>query len=325
MLHGERAPLEEFSVNICAKIFTLMSFLASKILMVRPAAFGYNPETAESNAFQKQVNLSDTEIQLAALEEFDRMVDGLKRLGVDVVVADDLKETHTPDAIFPNNWFSTHPDGTFCLYPMESEARRLERKLADTKEFPLSVDRSKTVDLTGFEEESKFLEGTGSLILDHENRIAYACLSSRTDIGVLEVWADKLGFEPVTFRSYDSEGQAIYHTNVMMCLGDEFAVVCLDSVVDEDERGGLIKALESSGKQIIPISFDQMNDFAGNMLLVANAEGEKILVMSKRAFDSLDEVQIEQMKAFAKLAPFAINTIEDSGGGSARCMIAEVF
>ena len=293
--------------------------------MVRPAAFGYNPETAESNAFQKRVKLSASDIQAHALKEFDAMVDGLRELGVDVIVANDLAETHTPDAIFPNNWFSKHPDGTYCLYPMESETRRLERKLADSEEFPSSIDRSKTVDLTEFEEDSKFLEGTGSLVLDHENMIAYACISSRTDREVLEVWAEKLGFRTVSFRSSDSEGQAIYHTNVMMCLGDEFAVVCLESIVDEEERSRVITALESSGKQIIPISFDQMNDFAGNMLLVVNAVGKKILVMSKRAFDSLDEVQIEQMKEFAEIAPFSIDTIEDSGGGSARCMIAEIF
>ena len=301
-----------------------MSF-ANKILMVRPYAFGYNPETAESNVFQKESDLSAEEVQRRALEEFDRMVEGLRSEGIEVLVFNDKPEPHTPDAVFPNNWFSTHPGGTLCLYPMEAVARRGERDPDIVEAVEKAIEVQRKIDLTPAEEQGTFLEGTGSLILDQDNRIAYACISSRTDPGLLDIWAHMMKFQTVHFHSYDSEGAPIYHTNVMMCLGDRFAVVCIESVTDEAEREKLAKSLRDSGKEIIEISFQQMYDFAGNMILLRNKDDEKILVMSQRAFDSLEEAQVKKMESYAKLLAFDIKTIEDLGGGSARCMIAEIF
>jgi len=293
--------------------------------MIRPVAFGYNPQTAESNAFQKKLEMNDKEIQRRALAEFDQMAAALNDLGINVIVLEDSNEPHTPDSIFPNNWFSTHPDGSFCLYPMEARARRLERLAIENKEFAKICDKSKTVDLTSFEADGKFLEGTGSLILDHKNRIAYACISSRTNEEVLDVWARTFDFSVVKFGSFDERGTAIYHTNVMMCLGDKFAVVCLESIKNKAERLTVIESLKRTGREIVDISFEQMNNFAGNMLLLKNKNDEKILVMSKRAFESLKYRQIKSLGSDAKLAAFDIETIEDCGGGSVRCMIAEVF
>ena len=302
-----------------------MSYIANKILMVRPAAFGYNPQTAESNAFQKKPDLSAEEISKKAIEEFDQMVGELSALGIEVLVANDSGEHHTPDAVFPNNWFSTHPNGTFCLYPMEAKARRLERESSAITIIRNNFEVKETIDLTKFEAHEKFLEGTGSLILDHENRIAYACISSRTNPKILNQWARKLDYKTVKFRAVDESEKAIYHTNVMMCLGDNFAVICLESIVEKSERDEVVEKLQTTGKEIVDISFGQMNQFAGNMLLLKNDKNEKILVMSKRAFGVLTEDQIGRLNAYAKLASFDIETIEDCGGGSVRCMIAEIF
>jgi len=299
--------------------------IASKILMVRPAAFGYNPQTAESNAFQKKLDLSAKEISEKAIEEFDQMVEELKTFGIEVLVAEDSNEHYTPDAIFPNNWFSTHPNGAFCLYPMEAKARRLERRSSAIDIISKNFNVKETIDLTAFEEQEKFLEGTGSLILDHENRIAYACISSRTDTNILNQWARKLDYETVKFRAVDENDKAIYHTNVMMCLGDKFAVICLESIAEENEKSAVVKTLKESEREIVDISFEQMNQFAGNMLLLKNRENKKILVMSERAFRSLTEDQIKRLSSHAKLASFDVETIEDCGGGSVRCMIAEIF
>lgn len=302
-----------------------MSTIANRILMVRPAAFGYNPQTAESNAFQKQLEISEEEISKKAVKEFDQIVEELRQLGIEVLVASDSAEHHTPDAVFPNNWFSTHPDGTFCLYPMEAEARRLERRSEAIKLIEKNFEVNRKLDLTEFETEAKFLEGTGSLILDHENRIAYACISSRTNSEVLDKWAKYLDYETVKFRAIDENGTAIYHTNVMMCLGDKFAVICLESIAEEQEKNDVIESLKNTGKELINISFEQMKKFAGNMLLLKNNLDEKILVMSGRAFGSLKDDQVARLSAYATLASFDIETIEDCGGGSVRCMIAEVF
>jgi hypothetical protein len=302
-----------------------MENIASKILMVRPAAFGFNPQTAESNSFQKEVNLTKEEIQINSLREFDWMVEKLRKLGIEVMVFDDKDEPHTPDAIFPNNWFSTHENGTLCLYPMESEARRLERDPDIISAIESEIGVNRKIDLSNSENEGMFLEGTGSLILDHENKVGYACLSSRTNPKILDTWAHLMKFKTVEFHAVDENGKPIYHTNVMMCLGDNFAVICLDSIPDGTERDSVIKSLKDTGKEIIDISLEQMNNFAGNMLLLKNKDSEKILVMSERAFDSLDKAQIEKLHPHAELASFNIETIEDCGGGSVRCMMAEIF
>lgn len=302
-----------------------MNYIADKILMIRPASFGYNPQTAESNKFQKKADLSDEEIQAKALREFDSMSEKLKELGIEVLIFEDTKEHHTPDSIFPNNWFSTHPGGTFCLYPMEAEARRFERNPQIVDKIKKEINRVQTLDLSDFEKQSKFLEGTGSLVLDHTNKIAYASISSRTNPQVLTNWANALGFRLVKFHSFDQNNAPIYHTNVMMCLGNDFAVICLQSIADKAERQTVIESLQTSGREIVEISFGQMENFAGNMLLLQNNSGEKILVMSKRAFESLHKKQIETLESHAEIASFDIDIIEQCGGGSVRCMIAEIF
>lgn len=301
--------------------------IAQKILLVRPASFGYNRLTAESNAFQNRdfESADKSEIQSLALHEFDALADGLKNLGIEVLIHDNAPEPYTPDAVFPNNWFSTHADGTFCLYPMMAEPRRLERSADIIENLKNRFGVAKILDFTHFEREEKFLEGTGSLILDHANRIAYASISPRTNESVLDFWANATDFEIVKFHASDENGLAIYHTNVMMCLGDKFAVICLESIKDTDERRRVVEKLEKSGREIVAICFRQMNEFAGNMLLLQNAAGEKFLVMSRRAFASLDAPQIESLEKYANLAAFDIPTIENCGGGSVRCMIAEIF
>lgn len=302
-----------------------MNSIANKIIMIRPAKFGYNPQTAESNAFQVEVESSSEEIQSDALIEFDSMVNKLRENGIEVLICKDSENPYTPDAVFPNNWFSTHSDGTLCLYPMEAEARRFERNPQIIDELKKHFAVTQFLDFTEFENQNKFLEGTGSLVLDRENKIAYAGISSRTNEDVLENWANEMDFEICKFRSFDETGKAIYHTNVMMCLGNKFAVVCLESISDENEKRLFCEKLYQTGKEIVEISFEQMKKFAGNILLLQNAENEKILVMSKTAFDSLQKNQIEKLESNAKLLSFNIDIIEKCGGGSVRCMIAENF
>lgn len=283
--------------------------------------------TAESNAFQNRefASADKREIQAAALKEFSALAEGLENLGIEVLIYEDQPAPYTPDAVFPNNWFSTHADGTFCLYPMMAEPRRLERSAEIINDLKTRCGIAKILDFTHFEREGKFLEGTGSLILDHANRIAYASISPRTDENILDFWANAMNFKLVKFQARDGNDLAIYHTNVMMCLGDKFAVICLESISDSAERQSVIDNLEKSGREIVQISFQQMNEFAGNMLLLQNAEGEKFLVMSRRAFASLNESQIERLEKYARLIAFDIPTIENCGGGSVRCMIAEIF
>ena len=301
-----------------------MNYVANKILMIRPAGFGYNPQTAESNAFQQNVHLSDAEIQEKALQEFEEMTDRLKKLGIEVLIFLDSKDPHTPDAVFPNNWFSTHPDGRLCLYPMESETRRLERDGSIVDFLKKNFDVTEVFDFSKLESKNQFLEGTGSLILDHKNKIAYASISSRTNEEALDKWAKALGFDVIKFRSFDQNGKPIYHTNVMMCLGDNFAVICLESILDKT-RNAVVESLKQTGKEIIEISFEQMENFAGNMLLLQNKAEENILVMSKRAFESLEKQQKKTLQKYATLESFDIDIIEKCGGGSVRCMIAEIF
>ncbi len=302
-----------------------MNSIAKKILMIRPAKFGYNPQTAESNAFQVEVELSSEEIQSNALIKFDSMVNKLRENDIEVLICKDSENPYTPDAVFPNNWFSTHADGTLCLYPMEAETRRFERNPQIIDELKKHFAVMQVLDFTEFENQNKFLEGTGSLVLDHENKIAYAGISSRTNEFVLENWANAMDFEVCKFHSFDENGKAIYHTNVMMCLGDKFVVACLKSITDENEKRLFCKKLHQTGKEIVEISFEQMKRFAGNMLLLRNDKNEKILVMSKTAFDSLNKNQIEKLESHTKILSFNIDMIEKCGGGSVRCMIAEIF
>ena len=291
--------------------------------MIRPVNFGFNEQTAESNAFQNRAAQQNDANEMAQ-REFDGMVNTLRGNGVDVIVVDDSLEPYTPDSIFPNNWVSFHADGQIFLYPMQAENRRLERREDIINGLEDNFKVKHVVDLSRFEEEHKFLEGTGSMVLDRENKIAYACISPRTDREVLELFCEQVGYKPVTFDAVDEKGQAIYHTNVLMCVGSGFAVVCLESIPNPREKLVVRESLLSTKKEIVDISFDQMNRFAGNILEVKNKAGETLIAMSKNAHDALLEDQKNILKKYGKLIYADINTIEMIGGGSARCMMAEV-
>jgi hypothetical protein len=296
------------------------------ILMIRPANFGFNPETADSNAFQSKDNqLSGDLIQKMAEEEFDIFVETLRDAGVKITVVEDSKDPLKPDAVFPNNWVTFHEDGRVATYPMLSKMRRLERREDIIENFSKEYKVTDRIHFEPAEEQGKILEGTGSLILDRPNKIAYACLSPRTDEKLLDEFCQKMGYEKVAFYAVDQNGQEIYHTNVMMALGETFVVICLDSVKSEEERSKLESIFEKTGKEIIEISFEQMMDYAGNMLQVQSEDGIPILVMSEQAFESLTEEQIDTITAHTNILYSPLYTIEKFGGGSARCMMAEVF
>lgn len=295
----------------------------STILMIRPVNFGFNEQTAGSNAFQNR-NAAQQQVQDNALKEFDNLVKVLQDNGVEVIVVDDTTEPHTPDSIFPNNWVSFHHDGTVFLYPMMAENRRLERREDIIMQLEDEFKVKHVIDLSHFEHEHKYLEGTGSMVLDRENKIAYACLSPRTDQEVLNQFCTDSGYKPVLFHAVDGNGMDIYHTNVLMCVGSKFAVICLDSIKDEQEKNSVVQSLQKNGKEIVSITFAQMNQFAGNMLELKNQTGQSLLVMSQNAYNSLNPDQKATLEKFCKLLYADINTIENNGGGSARCMIAEV-
>ncbi|ERM83089.1 hypothetical protein P872_06340 [Rhodonellum psychrophilum GCM71 = DSM 17998] len=302
---------------------------SSTVLMIRPANFGFNPETAENNFYQKWDDRTADEINQLALEEFDAFVSSLTAKGMNVIVVDDTPEPRKTDAIFPNNWFSTHSDGKVVFYPMFSPNRRLERR-NDLMEILMmkGFKIKEIVDLSFFEQDGQFLEGTGSLVLDRANCIAYACRSVRTHEVPLDYFGRLLGFTILDFdASQTIEGvvSPIYHTNVMMHVGTDLAVVCLESIPKTSERLALQKSLEKSGKKIIPISVKQKFNFAGNMLELQNGQGEKFTVMSHAAFQSLNAAQIQTIEKFTTIVPIKIPTIEKIGGGSVRCMLAEIF
>ncbi len=295
----------------------------NKLLMIRPVNFSFNAETAVNNAFQVQDVTSDTQAQ--AEKEFNAMVETLRAHGVDVTVIDDTPLPYTPDSIFPNNWISFHNDGTVVLYPMFAPNRRAERKPVVLEKIFSRFERKALLDLSNWEMQERFLEGTGSMVLDRENKIAYACISPRTDLAVLHDFCRKMDYRPIAFHAVDRQGQLIYHTNVMMCIADRYAVVCLESVKDEKERQLLIGSLQQTGKETVAISTGQMNAFAGNMLQVSNSEGHPLLVMSQQAHDALTQQQLARLQSFNPIVTVAIDTIEKNGGGSARCMMAEIY
>lgn len=299
-----------------------MNQATNHILMIRPVDFKFNEQTAGNNKFQQASEQSD--VQQQALSEFDGFVNVLRENGVDVTVIDDTLDPTKPDSIFPNNWVSFHEDGAVYLYPMFSANRRLERRKDIIDQLAQKFEISHVADLSFFEQQVLFLEGTGSMVLDRVNKIAYACLSVRTDEEVLNNFCMLTGYTPVTFQAVDQSNFPIYHTNVMMCIGDEFAVVCFDSIPDATEKEMVKNRLANTSKTIVPITFDQMNHFAGNMLQVSNNKDESLLVMSEQAYKSLNETQIATLSRFAKLVYAPIYTIEQNGGGSARCMLAEV-
>lgn len=294
----------------------------SKVLMIRPLHFMYNAETAVNNSFQVK---SDTEnLTEKAVGEFDAFVSALEKAGIDVTVVEDSPDPHTPDAIFPNNWISFHEGGKYCLYPMFAANRRRERKKEVIDLIQKKFNYQQLIDFTGYESANLFLEGTGSMVLDRDQHLAYACLSPRTDSAVLEDFCKKLRYQPVIFHAADQAGQAIYHTNVMMCVADRYVVICLDSITDPKEKRSVSDIILASGKEIIPISIDQMNHFAGNMLQLENTSGEKILVMSTAAWQSLSPEQQTKLERYNRILHASLHHIESNGGGSARCMIAEI-
>lgn len=296
----------------------------NSVFLVRPASFSYNNQTATSNAFQTIVALSSTEVQAKAVEEFDVFVLRLRAEGIQVKVFEDTANPVKPDAIFPNNWISIHADGTIVLYPMCTPNRRLERNEAVLDWLEGKKSFNTIIDYTVYEDQGRFLEGTGSIIFDHLNKKAYACLSPRTDQGIFENLMIHLGYQAISFNASDENGLAIYHSNVMMSIGTGFSVICLESIKSETERQKVVLELQNSGLEIVEISLEQVGHFAGNILTL-HTGGSQVLVLSQRAFDCLTILQKQQLEQYAKLLPMPIPTIELIGGGSARCMIAEVF
>jgi len=300
--------------------------IASTILMIRPAAFSFNAETAANNFFQNaSFSLTNDELQNQVLQEFDSMVQTLVSYDIEVLVIEDSAEPPKPDAIFPNNWFCTFPSGIISVFPMFAANRRTEKR-DDVLQWITENYRSTGLhDWSEYEAEGRFLEGTGSMVIDHANRIIYACLSERTEVSVLEKFASSHGYNAITFKATDKNGKPVYHTNVMMCLGDRFAVLCEEAIADEMERIAVTQLLDSTGHDIITITLDQMHAFAGNMLLLQNLHGDRFVVMSQTAHDSLNKEQMAQLQMFAMPLPIAVPTIERVEGGSVRCMMAEIF
>lgn len=296
---------------------------ANAVLMIRPHRFYPNPETAVDNAFQKAVAAGELPaVSAAAQVEFDRAVEMLRTAGVLVHVVDDTATPEKPDAVFPNNWFSTHHDGRVALYPMYSATRRKERRHDVIEGLREHYRITEVIDYSASEAGDRALEGTGSVVLDHVNKIAYASLSQRTHLEVLKKFGEDFGYEPVTFRSESAPGRAIYHTNVMMCVGSEFALVGLQNIPDEAERDGVQNLLEANGKEVIELTRAQIGEFAGNAIELHN-EREKLLVLSARAAAALTAPQRSALEKYARLVPLLLPTIE-LAGGSARCMIATI-
>jgi hypothetical protein len=295
----------------------------SHLLMIRPVNFGFNTETAVNNTFQVANN--DTSIHEKALKEFDVFADLLLKNGIDITIVEDTPEPFTPDSIFPNNWISFHKHGSIILYPMFADNRRKERKQHVLKAIQRKFKRAQIIDLSSYENEHLYLEGTGSMVLDRNNKIAYACLSPRTNKEVLDKFCVLTHYTSVVFTSVDANDLPVYHTNVMMCVANQYVVVCLNSIRDEEEREKLIGTIERTNKRIIPISLEQMHSFAGNMLQVINKEGEQLLVLSSQAYYSLTTEQLNVLSKYNRILHSPLTTIETAGGGSARCMLAEVF
>jgi len=299
---------------------------ARTVLLVRPARFAFNAETAASNRFQRALaGLSADEIQQQAFAEFDNVVRQLRARQVNVLEIDDTPEPPKPDAVFPNNWLSTHPDGRVLLYPLHAPNRRPERRMDILTTLAERFQLCEIVDFSTHEAENHFLEGTGSIIFDHCHRLAYAGLSPRTDAGLLGEVAGLLDYRPLVFRATDAQGHAIYHTNVMMCIGAKFAVLCLESIRDEAEQQAVVESLTTTGHEIIPITLPQVARFAGNMLTLQPAAGRELLALSQSAFEALTPEQRTTLERHCELVPLPIPTIETIGGGSVRCMLAEIF
>ncbi len=293
--------------------------------MVRPAAFGYNSETAVNNYFQEKSETAQEELQETALAEFDAMVSIIRNCGINVLVVEDTKEPAKPDAVFPNNWLSTSPEGKVTVFPLFAPNRRVEKRdeLLELLEKNFTVKAVQ--DWSEYEVEGRFLEGTGSMIIDYENAMIFAAISERTNIAVLEKYASANHFQAVVFLAVDKNGLPVYHTNVMMALGEQFCVLCEDAIEEEWELIAVRQLLESTNHTIIPITTEQMSSFAGNVLELRNNKNERFLILSQSAFDSLRKEQKRMLEAYTTLVPISIPTIEKVGGGGVRCMITEIF
>ncbi len=307
-----------------------MEQTTNSVLMIRPVAFRMNEQTAVNNYYQKVLDgLSPEMVNAKAQAEFDTLVNKLRKVGVNVVVVEDTPEPNTPDSIFPNNWISFHENGDVVLYPMFAENRRAERRedvldILEDEGFVIN----EIMDYTLAEEDNVFLEGTGSLLLDRENGKAYCALSPRADEELMIEFCEDFEFTPVIFEAFQTvngERKQIYHTNVMMCLGDTFAVICADCIDDKKERKMVLDSLRGDDKEVILITEDQVRNFAGNMLEVKGKNDERFLVMSESAYKSLTKKQIAQLEAHVEIIHSNLDTIEACGGGSARCMMAEIF
>jgi hypothetical protein len=299
--------------------------LASTILMVRPAAFGFNEETAANNYFQSHPAISKEELQQTVLTEFDTMVATLRSHDINVLVVEDTKEPSKPDAIFPNNWLSTSPGGTVAVFPMYAANRRIEKREEIVQELAKAYIVNDLQDWSEYEAEGRFLEGTGSMVIDYENKMIYACVSERTSLSVLEKYAAANGFQAIAFLATDKNGMPVYHTNVMMALGENFCVLCEEAIEEEWELIAVRQLLQSTNHIIIAITREQMHQFAGNMMQVKNNSGQSFLVLSQTAYNSLTKEQRKQLEGFTTLVAIAVPTIEEVEGGSVRCMMAEVF
>ena len=305
----------------------MQEYISNKILMIEPVAFGFNPETATNNYFQKESTQEDAQTQ--ALAEFHNMVELLRSKSIEVIVIQDTLEPHTPDSIFPNNWISFHEDGTFVTYPMFAVNRRTERR-EDIIEYLYNrgFHASKRIDYSNFENNQIFLEGTGSVVLDRKHRRAYACLSPRTNRELFLRFCEDLGYKPIYFDALHQIGgdmRPIYHTNVMMAIGSTYAVICLESIVNQEQREMVWRELQTTGHDVIEITPEQMNRFAGNMLEIKALDGALYLCLSQSAYNALSEAQRTQLARHAQLLIIPIPTIEALGGGSVRCMMAELF
>jgi len=305
---------------------TTESQLASSVLMIRPARFESNPLTAESNRFQGKTSAAPAEQHSQALAEFDALVVSLRDHGINVIVVGDTAEPHTPDSIFPNNWVSFHADGKVVLYPMEASNRRTERRMdiveSMNTEFGFHV--SEIIDMSHHEADEHYLEGTGSMVLDRVNRVAYACLSTRTQLDALGEFAQRMDYDVVAFDAVDRDGVAIYHTNVLMNVGEKIAVVCGEAITRDDQRAAVLDTLSETGHEIVDLDYDQLDAFAGNMLELRTKRGERLIAMSQQALESLTETQLARLNENGGVLSAPIDNIESSAGGSVRCMLAEI-
>lgn len=295
----------------------------NSVLMIRPSRFYPNPETAADNAFQRNTDRDSEALTLMARKEFDAAVQTLRAVGVNVHVFEDTTELEKPDAVFPNNWISTHHDGRIALFPMYSVLRRRERRQDIVEKLRKQYLVTEVIDYSAFEDQGCCLEGTGSLVLDHLNKLAYISLSNRSSPTVIERFAEDFSYEPVTFTSIGSDGQPIYHTNVMMCIGTSFAMAGLEMIPNNAERQKVRTRLEKTGKEIVELSADQIANFSGNAIELHGNRGEKLLALSSRADRALAEDQRVTLSRYARLVPLELPTIE-LAGGSARCMIATI-